>query len=204
MRDLDIREELHARLRAEYAAESETLILDELGVCEGAVRVDVAVVNGSLIGYEIKSEVDSLDRLANQEAGYSRVFDKVIIVTASRHVEATLNQVPDWWGVLQARANGSRIELQTVREAQVNPDVDPFAMAQLLWRDEALEILELHGVAAGVRSKPRACLWRRLTETLPPEDLAQCIRYYLKKRQTWRSGRRQTPGDDSSLPAAKS
>ena len=34
--------------------------VEELGVCRGRVRVDVAVVNGTLHGYEIKSDRDSL------------------------------------------------------------------------------------------------------------------------------------------------
>ena len=33
-----------------------TLIVEELGLCEGAVRIDVAAINGSIHGYEIKSD----------------------------------------------------------------------------------------------------------------------------------------------------
>src|SRR6187402_1509374 len=39
---------------------SDTRLLEELGLCQGDVRVDVAVVNGELSGYEIKSPSDTL------------------------------------------------------------------------------------------------------------------------------------------------
>jgi hypothetical protein len=51
------------------------IIIDELGLCRGTVRVDIAVVNGVLKGYEIKGDQDTLRRLASQAATYNRIFD---------------------------------------------------------------------------------------------------------------------------------
>ena len=64
----------------------QTLIVEELGIRQGAARVDVAVVNGSLHGYEIKSARDTLERLPKQSELYSSVFDTITLVTAENHL----------------------------------------------------------------------------------------------------------------------
>jgi len=57
MHDAAIRSALRATLEAEHANE-EALVLDELGLCRGRARVDMAVVTGALNGYEIKGDYD--------------------------------------------------------------------------------------------------------------------------------------------------
>ncbi len=85
MRDPDIRQKLRADIERQHRADPDTLIVDELGLCQGAVRVDLAVVNAALHGYEIKSERDTLVRLPGQQEGYSRALDFVTVVTAEGH-----------------------------------------------------------------------------------------------------------------------
>ena len=77
--DRDIRKALLESLRSEHAEDPSTLILQELAVCDGSARVDVAVLNGSLAGFEIKSERDSLNRLESQIENYARCFDSLTI-----------------------------------------------------------------------------------------------------------------------------
>lgn len=54
--DSDIRPVLRSRLRLKHANDTDTVVIEELGLCRGQVRVDVSVVNGLLHGYEIKSD----------------------------------------------------------------------------------------------------------------------------------------------------
>ena len=54
MRDADIRKALRARLETLHRRVRGTRIFDELGICEGRVRADMAVVNDCLHGFEIK------------------------------------------------------------------------------------------------------------------------------------------------------
>src|SRR3954470_9343574 len=145
MRDLDIREALRRDLRARFARDPDTRIIEELGICQGSIRIDLAVANCLLHGYELKSAADTLERLPAQAAAYSRTFDQVTIVTASRHLELTLRMVPDWWGIVQANEHCGSLNLEVIRPPHDNPSIDPFAVAQLLWRDEALSLLEQGG-----------------------------------------------------------
>jgi hypothetical protein len=98
MRDGDVRRVLRDRLAAACAHDENTLLVDALGLCRGTVRVDLAIVNGILKGYEIKSERDNLTRLENQASVYSQVFDTVTLVAAERHLMAAKAIVRSWWG----------------------------------------------------------------------------------------------------------
>jgi hypothetical protein len=192
MRDLDIRRALRSEMERWHREELDTLVLDELGLCEGAVRVDLAVVNGILHGYEIKSERDTLARLQGQAVAYSRSLDRVTIVVGPRHLDRVAAQVPLWWGLMLAEWTLAGIALYEARAPSDNPGVDPYAQAQLLWRDEVLDVLATRELDAGVRSKPRRELWRRLANELLPHEVGEAVRERLKSREGWRVGARQT------------
>ena len=186
MRDIDIRRELRADGRL-HPGEPDTRIVEELGLCQGVARVDLAVVNGTIHGYEIKSERDTLTRLPGQVAVYSRVLDYVTVVTAPAHADKARGLVPEWWGIWTA-TNGKRgIRLRELRSAFRNPGVDPFALAQLLWREEALEALIASDLASGMRSKSRKEMWSRLAMELTLDELGGTVRECLKNRaKNWR------------------
>ena len=82
--DLDIRPALYTMLRQSHAGEAQTVFIQELGICQGLARIDIAVVNKVLHGYEIKSDRDSLRRLPSQVEMYSKVVDKATIVVGYR------------------------------------------------------------------------------------------------------------------------
>lgn len=186
-RDADIRRALLRDLATAHAGDPETLIVGEMGLDQGRVRVDVAVINGMLHGYEIKSDRDTLVRLPVQAAAYGAVFDAVTIVASGRHLEQVESLVPRWWGVLMPLPSGDELELVAVRNPTQNPAIDAFAVAQLLWRGEALAVLEHRGLAAGLRRKPRRVLWRALADAVAPAELATDVRNAIRRRSDWRA-----------------
>ena len=186
MRDIDIRRELRVDGRL-HPGEPDTRIVEELGLCQGIGRIDLAVVNGTIHGYEIKSERDTLTRLPGQVAIYGRVLDYVTVVTAPAHADKVRMLVPDWWGVWTAKSGKGGIRLQELRRSSRNPGVDPFALAQLLWREEALEALAACGLAIGMRSKSRKEMWDRLAMELTLDDLGRTVRECIRNRtKNWR------------------
>src|ERR1035441_1910308 len=84
-RDADIRKVLLEGLEAKYSDRDHDLIVEEFG-CKAA-RADVAVINGVLHAYEIKSDSDSLDRLPSQIDAYQGVFEYVTLVCGRRLLE---------------------------------------------------------------------------------------------------------------------
>src|SRR3989344_124015 len=157
--DTVIRGALVEKLNEKYA-QSPYRIIPELGVHHGAARVDVAVVNGILHGYEIKSDKDTLGRLREQRDMYNSIFDQMTLVVGRTHLFDAINMVPDWWGIEIAKMTDDQsVVFCTIREPRENLFQNGVSIARLLWRQEALDLLEDLGKADGIRSKPREAIY---------------------------------------------
>lgn len=188
MRDGDIRRELDILLRRQHADDPHTLIRHEVGLCAGERRIDLALLNGEISGYEIKSDEDTLLRLLGQAEVYGRVLDRVTLVTTARHSEKSMGLVPPWWGILVARQELGRIAFETVREPNINTRLDAFSLAQLLWRSEALEELRIRNLSKGLAKKARHYIWVALAQAVPTQELRDLVRERVKVRPEWSGG----------------
>jgi hypothetical protein len=205
MRDPDIRCKLRWHLLAAYGDDPSTLILDELGICSGSARVDMAVVNGELKGFEIKSDRDSLARLPTQSHLYGKVFDTMSVVVGPRHFQKVEACAPTWWGIILASpGDDGHLRLEKMRCNKINTDQDPHCLVQLLWRDEVLELLERKRLAKGLRSRPRRHLWQALALNVCLSDLRGMVREQLKLRTNWRVAEAPMRGGVKSPLCAKS
>lgn len=193
-KDKDIRPVLIKSLR-KCESDPDYIIVEEFGLCQGDVRVDVAVINGAMNGYEIKSEKDTLKRLPKQQKIYGKIFDSVTLLTTKKHLKKAMNVIPKWWGVCDVIMENETLYIQEVRKSETNTGIDPDYLVQLLWRDEALEILKERNLHKGILSKPRDVLWSKLTNNLTIEELKTEIRTRIKFRNNWRSGPRHKSSD---------
>ena len=189
MRDSDIRAALTAQLQRDHDGDPNTLIRQEMGLCAGERRIDIAVINGQLSGFEIKSDYDTLIRLADQAAAYGRILDRATLVTTRRYLTPATDMLPTWWRIICAQAGEAALTLTLIRAGEENDDQDPMAIAQLLWRDEALQELRFRGLAQGMANKRRWLIWERLAAEVPLQELKQVVRDRLRARQEWPGGR---------------
>lgn len=203
MRDIDIRQALLKQMVHDHSDESDTLIVEELGLCQGIARVDVAVVNGTLHGFEIKSARDTLSRLPAQSEVYNRSLEFVTIVVSAAHLKKVREVVPSWWGIWCATGDSHAVALKICRKGRRNPAVAPSAVAQLLWRDEALQILAERKLDKGLRGKSREQIWNHLAASLTPAELSHAVRSRLKIRgKSWREPALLTRCDGSRPPSS--
>ncbi len=182
MKDPEIRIYLKDELTKGLKHIPDSFLLEEFGLCQHTVRIDLAVLNGHLHGYEIKSEADDLSRLSLQEQIYSKIFDQVTIVLGQKHLKLVIGKIPHWWGIWEAISYDGTVKFRTIREAGINPAIDPTSLVQLLWRDEAIDILRNLSVESGFISKPRRAIWDKLVEILPPHSLRSLVHQHLKNR----------------------
>jgi hypothetical protein len=187
MNDIEIRQNFHRKRLRRQHAQKDTLVIDELGLNHGQCRADIAVVNGHFVGYEIKSNRDSLRRLSEQVKSYNSVFDKISIVVGERYSNSIHNYVPEWWGVIVSiKGPRGAVNFDSIRIAQINKNINPISIARLLWRNEAEELLRLKKFPPRVLRQPRAVLYEYLIDTLNIRELRKFIREYFKKRRNWR------------------
>jgi hypothetical protein len=202
MRDIDVRQALWRKVLADHIRDPRTRVVSELGVAYGEARVDIAVVNGRLHGFEIKSDSGTLVRLPSQIEAYNRVFDRVTLVAGRKHIDGLTALIPDWWGVKIATSGiRNAVHFTDLRRASQNPDVEGASLAALLWRDEALAVLTSRGVK-GIKSKTRPQLAALLANSLSLKELGQAVRDAIKARGDWRSDVRLKPRAGLSQPSA--
>jgi hypothetical protein len=196
MRDRDVRRAVLEMLAEQHAGDNHTRVVEEMGIWSGSVRIDVAVINGELTGYELKSDRDTLERLPFQSKLYSKVFDRVVLVIGQRHVSGIARKIPKWWGITVAKSTGMDIALTVQRAALCNPRRDPYLIAQLLWKEEALKLLDYLG-AEGWRGKRVKEIHQHLATRLPLSELTGYVRSVLKQRDGWLG---QSGADQFNMP----
>ena len=187
----DIRKAVVARLLAD--AGSGDRIVEELGV--GSARIDVALISGQLSGFEIKSDYDTLDRLARQMHAYHCVFDDLTIVTTAAYALQVEQLLPKWWGIWIAQAHGdASIELQIHRESTRHDRLDALSLAAMLWREEAYRFVVEH---LGTVVRPRASrgeLQELIAAKLPLELICQEVLRILRDREVLKPRSHVTAG----------
>lgn len=203
MNDQIIRKNFHKKKLRKYHADNNTLVIDELGLNHGKSRADIAVVNGLLVGYEIKSDNDSLCRLEGQIKSYNAIFDKVNIIVGLRHFSNIHKYIPRWWGIIIAdKGLRNAVKFDLIRKSSRNKNVQPISVARLLWRNEVIRLLEHKQIPPKLLRQPRAFLYETLANTIAIDELRKSVREILKTRKNWRCPDSLFRYDDSSRPAA--
>lgn len=199
MRDSDVREAMRTWLAAVYAHDPSSRFVEEMAVWNGSARIDMAVINGKLHGYEIKSERDTLARLDEQMLLYNQVFDRISLIAAEKHLHKAEARVSPWWGLTSAKYNSDgTLILCEVRPATANPSREKTQIARLLWRDELIHALEGIGKIKGMRSKSVNDLCEVLADSMSERALSAHVRQALKARHAWLG---QARGDQAQVAA---
>ncbi len=186
LKDYDIRSILINKINKQNLSHN-FRIIQELSVCDGEARVDLAVANGRLIGYEIKSDADSLDRLENQIHCYNKTFDRIIIVVGEKFKNEISMHVPDHWGIYVINEKPNSLHsFSIVRPAKANPNIDKGSLLSLLWRDEIYTILKSKNIS-GLSKLNIRNLRSIAASNLSKSEIRNYTRDVLKFRTEWRT-----------------
>ncbi|MDN3277825.1 sce7726 family protein [Frankia sp. RB7] len=185
--DAEIRAALHTKALRAFHRCNDTLVIDELGLAHAKARIDVAVINGCVHGYEIKSAADTLTRLPQQLVLYEACLEKLTIVCADKHIAGVRELAPRWCGITNV-TKGPRggIVFITVREPKRNPNVQAYQLAHLLWRPEAVAILARANASPKVLRGPRKILYKSLAAKFSVAEITAFIKESMASRQDWR------------------
>lgn len=189
MKDIDIRKRLKSIDLPTAFPEADTRIVDELEIGYGDSRIDVAVINCSLHGYEIKSNHDTLFRLERQLQEYTKVFDYLTFTVGDKHIDEARKIIPRWCGLIEVKTckqSECGLAFKTIRIAKPNKKQDAFTLAQFLWKNECIQLLNKKGITKGIASKSRITLWQMVADQYPAKDLSFEVRALLKLRPDWK------------------
>ena len=155
MLDKDMREPLFEYLEDRYG---KVRIIEEKVIKKS--RADVlAIIEGAIIGLEIKSDSDTYTRLARQVKDYDRFCDKCYVVVGESHIHVS-EHIPDYWGIIVINKENVIVE----RDADSCPKVNIMNQLNILWRNELLNIQLKEGLPK-LRNSRRADIYKRLIDT---------------------------------------
>jgi hypothetical protein len=122
----------------EYSLKN-TIALNEFNI--GKSIADFVLLNGEARIYEIKTELDNLEKLDTQVLDYCKFGDKVYIVTSSKHVNKLIELYDNSTiGIIELT---SRNALKTIKEATSNEATFSYEILfKTLRKQEYLDIIE--------------------------------------------------------------
>jgi hypothetical protein len=161
-----------------------TSFLEEINLCGGKSRIDILVVGEQLHGIEIKSDRDHLNRLERQLATYNQVVSFISIVGSMRTLEKIKDRVADHVGLImigQWEETG-QLFCKVLKKAKKNPYRQSYYIAQLLHKNELVQLLRLHGAPADIVMKTRQELWQLLVQLVNEDQLVRSVAAMLRQR----------------------
>lgn len=163
-------------------------IIEELELGKGESRIDLAVLGKEFIGIEIKSDCDSLARLESQILTYNRSLEKIILIVGEKHALSAKEHIPQWWGYGVATLTNEReVEIKIHRKPKKNPEFFAPALLSLLWKNEAIDLLETKGITKGVKSLAKWNLVEIITQTFSSKEIRDAVLNTLATRSSWKS-----------------
>lgn len=191
MKDPCIRQLLRETRLAKYISDPQSRIVEEMELPAASARIDMAVINGHLHGYEIKSASDTLNRLPGQIEAYTKVFDYISVVTEGKYYNKILEIVPSWIGVYLCYNKNGQNNIKVIRSPKLNKSKEPFFLAYLLWKDELLALLKEKGIPH--RKKDRNWLLAEaVASKINTPELSKIVRGILKQRSNWKEPLQET------------
>lgn len=178
MTDQEMREPLFDYLEEFYG---KIRIFEEKNA--GASRADVVgVIDGALLGFEIKSDRDSYTRLKTQTLDYDLFCDMNFLVVGKSHQKHAHEHIPDHWGVIvvwEDEKGAVQVEMDQI--PAVNPRVRLKNQLSFLWRPE-LAILQQINELPAYRQKSKQFVQEKLLEKIPEQILKRQITDLLFER----------------------
>ena len=159
-----------------------TTALTEIAIARS--KADFVLVNGKAVVYEIKTELDNLERLSSQIDDYYKVFDSVVVVTYEKNLvqlQKVLDSIEKPVGICVLRKNG---KLGTVRKPQryIN-DLDKESIFKLLRKEEYEDIIvQWYGYLPEVTQFKFYSACKKMFMEIPIEEVYLLVLSRLKKR----------------------
>lgn len=154
----EIRETLREWVDIKFSLTENDILINELGFynkdknssVDNSYRADLVLANGRLVGFEIKSEKDSLKRWELQKEAYTNVFDEVWLCTHGKHLEKALASTPKHIGIMLVDNTKS---IAIARDAIKNHGLNNvYDLIGLLWREEINELSKMYGIPTKTRA----------------------------------------------------
>jgi hypothetical protein len=153
---------------------SDTILLNEFRI--GNSKADTILVNGTNKVFEIKTELDSRERLCTQINDYYKGFSEVYIVIHHSEISKYLAFIPEQVGIMTFSKHNT---IEPCREATIYTDqLDVVMIMKALRKDEYLELI--HKIAGEIPKATAVQLFKTCVNILSNYPVLQVQGEFLK------------------------
>ena len=159
-----------------------TTALTEMAIAKS--KADFVLINGKAVVYEIKTELDNLERLNSQIDDYYKAFDHVAVVTYEKNLQQlqkVLDSMDKPVGIYLLRKNG---KLGTIRKPErYSGNLDKEIIFKLLRKSEYEDIIvQRYGYLPDVTQFKYYSTCKKMFLQIPIEESYILVLRILKKR----------------------
>lgn len=158
----------------------DAVLINEMVVGNWSRRADLAVANGKLHAFEIKSDLDTLKRLEGQVGTYIRYFDKVTVVTTEKFLKATIDMLPIEVEIWVAEHTIHGVKIRIARRGRTREICDKQSLCGFLHKPEIVALLRKHGVSSSTDVSRSELV--QLASDLPLKRVREEVLLTLKNR----------------------
>lgn len=159
-----------------------TTALTEVAISKS--KADFVLINGKAVVYEIKTELDNLDRLSSQIDDYYKAFDHVAVVTYEKNMhtlQKVLDKIDKPVGIYVLRKNGKLGKIKTPQ--RYIEDLDAEVLFKLLRKSEYENIItQKYEILPEVTQFKYYAACKKMFLQIPIEESYLCVLMALKKR----------------------
>lgn len=159
---------------------NDATIINEMVVANWTRRADLAVANGNLHAFEIKSDFDSLKRLEGQLSTFSSHFEKVTVVCSPRFTIEIQEMKNSDIEIIEFISTEQHIDFKIIQKGNQRIIQNKLVYCDFLLKEEIKNLLKEHDIAI-----PPACSRQQLEiiiETLPLNIIRSHAINSVKKR----------------------
>ena len=146
-------------------------------------KADLVIINDESTVYEIKTDLDNLERIGSQIEAYTKLFDRVYVVTSPNKLSTIIELIPPEIGVLILN---KRLTLSEIRTAQDNShNIDHKVVYDALRLDEISEILTINKrPLARVSNAHRRSTYIQEFMNIPKDQLGEAVCKALRRTRS--------------------
>lgn len=140
-------------------------------------RLDLCKVNGHSIAYEIKTDLDSLERLEKQLNSYQELYDKVFVICSVKREKEIVKLLPQGCGLYTYKQlkNGS-YTFKLAKKARLSNLINPIKQLNLFTKKEINKLVK----ATVDQSKEEIITF--LTKKYSKEEINLMFKKYIKQK----------------------
>ena len=147
----------------------------------GTKVADVVVSNGHTIAYEIKSELDTTQRLPSQIKGFSEIFEYVYIVYWKNKFSLENLNLAETTGAIEVFIKNDKLNFKIIKKAKINRFMNQLSVAKLLWKSELEYFFNKKNIIIK-KSFDKQTLVNLFIQNFNKQEAVKIFRFIVRKR----------------------